>query len=283
MSELSFLLNSMDILVCFKVVPDLDMLHGSDWEIDSRYHVDTSFVKTIINPYDESALELALKLNDAALKNNVDLRLTALTIGTNHSNKVLKNLYALKYDHAVRIECEFDIRFNAPIVSRMIDQYIKHIKNQQVIILGNQSCEGDNAKTPLLVAERLGVPCITSVTSIKLSEQIGCLEITSRIDDLVIEQTIKAPVVLSVGNVPNSFIRVPTLKNKMQYSKKEIEVYDFKNLNIKENEIEEENDCELIDLFYEKNDRSCVFIQGKSSINKADVLYEDYLRERVKK
>ena len=46
----------MDVLVCFKVVPDLDQLPPGGWEIDSALRVETIFVKTMLNPYDESAL-----------------------------------------------------------------------------------------------------------------------------------------------------------------------------------------------------------------------------------
>lgn len=272
----------MNILVCFKVVPDLDMLSGSDWSSVSHFQVDTSFVKTMINPYDESALELVLKLKDGAAKDHVAVIVTAFTIGTSPADKVLKNLFALKYHHGVRVECDRDLRFNAPMVSKIIHYYCKNIKNQQIIILGQQSNVGDNAKTPLLVAERLGIPCISSVTGIKLSPHKDCLAVTSRIDDLVIEQTIKPPVVLVIGNVPNSYIRVPTLKDKMQYGKKEIEVYTLGQLGLQETELDEENDMELIELFYEKNEKSCVFIQGENSFKKAKVLYEDYLREKVK-
>jgi len=272
----------MDILVCFKIVPDLDMLSGGDWIIYNNFQVNTSFARKTINPYDESALELVLKLNEDAIENNLDLKLTALTIGENGSKRILKNLYALKYDHVVMVKCDFDIRFNSMVVSRMIYQYINNIRKQQVIILGNQSNEGDNAKTPLLLAERLGVPCVNSVINIKLSEQDGCLDITSIIDNLMIEQTIKPPVVLVIGNVPNSYIRVPTLKDKMRYSKKEIEVYTLKDLNIKENKIEEKNDCQLINLFYEKNEKSCRFIQEQNPSENANVLYEAYLKERLK-
>jgi len=271
----------MDILVCFKVVPDLDMLSGSDWAINSHLRVNTSYVKTMINPYDESALELTLKLNDDAKKSNIDLNLTALTISKDSPDRVLKNLYALKYNHVAQIQCDIDIRFNATMVSKIIYQYIRNIGNHQVIILGSQSNEGDNAKTSLLVAERLGIPAITSVINIKLSQQEGCLDVTSIIDDLVIEQVIMPPVVLTIGNAPNSYIRVPTLKDKMQCLKKEIEVYDLEVLGIKENDMEE-NECDLFELYREENEINCVFIQGQNPASKADVLYEDYLKKRDK-
>jgi electron transfer flavoprotein beta subunit len=272
----------MDILVCFKVGPDLDMLSGSDWVIDDDFQVDTRFAPTILNPGDEGALELALKLRDAAQKEKTAVKLTALTIGTNRSNKVLKNLYSLQYDQVVRVECQLDLRFNARLVSGVIHQYLNKHKNHQVIIMGSQSSEGDNAKTPLLVAERQGIPCVTSVTGIQLSAQTDRLAITSKIDDLIVEQIIKPPVVLVIGNVPNSYLRIPTLKDKLHYGKKEIAVYSLGDLDMKESAADAENDCELIALFYERQEKNCVFLERAEPSQQAAVLYEDYLRERVK-
>lgn len=273
----------MDILACFKMVPDLDMLFGSDWTMDSRFQIDTRYVKTMVNPYDESALELLLKLRDSAVNAGIDLELSALTIGSNQADRMLKNLYALQYERAVRVDCDCDIRFNAPLVSGIIERYIRQIKDYPVIVMGEQSSEGNNARTPLLVAERLNIPCITSVTNIRLSAQKGCLDITSRTDTMVIEQTVLPPLVLSIGNVPNSYIRVPTLRDKILYSKKEIEVFKLEDLGLKEQDFEEQNDCELIELFFEKKDSSCIFIKSDSSLEKAAILYEAYLKERVQR
>ncbi|WP_371361018.1 hypothetical protein [Sporomusa malonica] len=258
------------------------MMSAGDWVVTGHSQVDTGFVPTILNPYDESALELGLKLKDCSNGNQVDLKLTALTIGTNRSHKVLKNLIALKYDHGVRVDCGLDLRFNASAVAAVIHQYMKNKSNHQVLLCGSQSNEGDNGKTPLLVAERLGVPCITAVINVKLSEQQGCLDVTSTIDDWVIAQTVKPPVVLVVGNAPNTYIRVPTLKDKMNSSHKEVEVYSLKDFGMEEQALEVANDVEIIELFQERQERSGVFIQGRTSAEKADVFYEEYLMKRVK-
>ena len=271
----------MNILVCFKVVPDLDMLNSSDWVVENHCRVDTSFVKNMLNPYDESALELILKFNDAAKKENKNLNLTALTIGDNRSNRALKNLYALKYDKAVRVDCEEDIRFNAPFVSQMIARYIENIERQDIIVLGCQSGEGDNGKTPLLLAERLGIPCVSGVTHIEFAEEEDWAKITSTTDDSVVEQILKAPLVLTVGNVQNSYMRIPTLKDKMSSKNKEIEIIHLKNLGLEKEWIEIENDLELVDLYYEKEERRCQFVTGNNAVEKAQTFFKKYLKERL--
>jgi electron transfer flavoprotein alpha/beta subunit len=99
-------------------------------------------------------------------------------------------------------------------------------------------------------------------------------------DDLIIEQTVKPPVIFVVGDLPNSYIRVPTLKDKMKYSKKEIEKYSFIDLGIDK---EIKNDCELINLEREQKDKNCLFISSDSPFNDAKILYQDYLKEKIKR
>ena len=71
----------MKALICFKAVPELEALTGSDWRPDHRFRPETRFARTVINPLDESALELSLKLRDQAAKGGHEVHLTALTIG----------------------------------------------------------------------------------------------------------------------------------------------------------------------------------------------------------
>ncbi|WP_461207463.1 electron transfer flavoprotein subunit beta/FixA family protein [Clostridium sp. DL1XJH146] len=273
----------MDILVCFKVVPDLDMLSQSDWIVSSHCEVDTSFVKPMFNLYDEAALELVLKLRDKV--QDEKLNTTAFTIGNSNVDRFLKNLYSLKYDEAVRVDLKEDIRFNSSFVAKMIAKYIDSKRdiedNNRVIVLGNQSGVGDNGKTPFILAEILGIPCISGVTAISPAEEENCLTVTSSTDDSEIIQVVSTPVILSVGNVQNAYIRVPTLKDKMAAKKKEIKIIDLANLGIDKVKEEEENDIELVELYYDKEERICEIIEGENLKEKAKKLYEKHLKERL--
>lgn len=271
----------MDILVCFKIVPDLDMLSHSDWVVSSHCEIDTSFVKPMFNPYDEAALELVLKLRDQAENKIESFNLTALTIGNSSADRFLKNLYALKYDGAVRVDFEEDIRFNSPLVSKIISQYIEKEGKQGVIVMGNQSGVGDNGKTPFILAEMLGIPCISGVTCIAPGDEENYLIVTSCTDDSEVKQVVKAPIILSVGNVQNAYIRVPTLKDKMATKKKEVKILNLDYLGVEKEKEDEENDIALLDLYYEKEERVCEFIDGEGAKEKAKMLYEKYLKERL--
>lgn len=272
----------MKMMVCFKAVPDLEMLSEEDWAADSDLKVDLSFVRNILNCFDESALEMALKLSDVSEGFDVLLNLTAFTIGDQKSDTYLKTLYALRFKKAVRIESNEDLRFFPDVTATVISQYVREINHQDVIVLGRQSGEGDNGKTPLLVAEMLEWPCITQVIRIEPDTE-GSLKVTNMVDGGTLTQTITTHCVLSVGNAPNSYLRVPTLKDKMKYGKTPIEVLDIQQFNIQALLDDCRHGCELKGLEKISHKRQGIIIEGETPREKARILYDSYLKERLEK
>ncbi|MAT44939.1 MAG: hypothetical protein CL609_21615 [Anaerolineaceae bacterium] len=270
----------MKVLTCFKVVPDLTLLTDEDWQVVNN-QVDVGFVKNDWNPFDESALEMTLKLSELSESLSGSMELTAVSVGNKKIDSFLKTLLALKFQHAVRIEAEQDLRFNPHQIAAWLAGYVKK-SHQDVVVMGVQSGVGDNAQTPLLLAEKLGWPSITQVIGIK-PEKNGCLRVTSQMDDGVLEQVIKPPVVLSVGNAPNSFLRVPTLKDKLNYGKKSVEVIIPTDIIVDNTTEAEIHAPKLIKLSAIENQRDSVKIQDGTPSDKATILFNRYLKQRLKK
>ena len=271
----------MNILVCFKAVADMDTMTESDWLIDDRLQIDLKYIKTALNCFDESALEMALKLSDTSDSFNAVTTLTAITVGDERSDPYLKNILALKYDKAVRIDCNLDLRFNPQAIAQLIAKYL-HYGQQQAIFMGRQSGVGDNAQTPFLIAELLGWQCISQVTEIELTSIPDTLKVKRQADGGYFFQTVKLPAVFSIGDSPNSYMRVPTLKDKMRASKKQIELLTLSALGETEKTLEALKDRELISLSRIKTQRRCVIINGKTAHEKAKILYDEYLKARLK-
>lgn len=93
----------MKLLVCFKIIPDLDQMSAKDYEADVRMQVNTSYVRTMWNCFDESGLEFGLRLSDEAEGLNLHLEKTAFTVAGEQAELYLKTLNSLKYDETVRI------------------------------------------------------------------------------------------------------------------------------------------------------------------------------------
>lgn len=260
--------NNMNILICFKTVPNLDLLPAADFVADGQLRVDTGFIPAAVNCYDESALEMA---REAAQNAKEDVALTALTIGGEASETTLKTLYALGYTHGVRIEPDDDIRFAPERVAAAVAAYAGCYP-QDVILTGVQSPEGDNGQMPLLLAERLGWPCVTQVTGLRLVGE-GMLEVDSMTDNGGLTQKLRPPVVLAVGDAPSTCLKVPTLKDRMQRSNRPIQVLHFTDFV----PVVQSGAC-LQALRQRQNARQGLVIEGGSSRDKAKVLYETYIK-----
>jgi electron transfer flavoprotein alpha/beta subunit len=277
----------MKALVCFKTIPDPDMFGNQEWEAMDTHQPDLRFVKRIFNCFDESGLEIALRLSGRAKASDLPFDLQALTIDDVRADLFLRHLLAVQYDRAVRIDpgpdpdLYPDLRFNALAVSFLIASYIKSLGEQGLVILGTRGGISDNGQTGPLVAERLGWPCIRDVSEVDFVSPHS-LRVSSRTDNTIITQTVRLPLVLTIGNAPESpFLRVPTLKQKLRAAKKKIEVLEFPDLGMDPETDQNidwktalKNDKTLTDLRLRNRGRTCVFVEGKGPKEKAEHLYK---------
>lgn len=264
-------MSAMHILVCFKITPDLDQLPPGGWEVDrAALTVETGFLKTMISPYDESALELALKLAGSAPG---PVKLTALTVGDRSADRYLKTLYALKFHRAVRLETGADLRFAPESVATAVVTFVRR-NPHDLIIMGRQSGVGDNAATPLLTAEMLGWPCINHVTEVSSGGE-DLLKVRALADDGYLSYSARPPLVAAVGNAPHAYLRVPTLKERLEAREKTVEVFDAAL------PAEGKAGCILTGLTVIDRRRAGLKIEGATPQEKARTLYELYLKERL--
>lgn len=264
----------MKLLVCFITGPDLDMLEDQDWVIDKNLQIQTGFLKPALSTYDESALEIALMLLDASESVGVPIALNALTVAGTAATAVLKTLIALRFERVVRIDSHEDLRFRPRTIASILTQYVLEQAPQDVLLLGRQTIIGENARTHLLAAEMLKWPCITHVTGIRLDDE-SHLTVTSQTDDGLLRQQIQTPCVLSVGDAPKTYMRVPTLKDRMRYGKRPVETLFTRNFQLPD-ETEE-----LIHLEVITHERAGIVIEGETPEKKAKTLYEDHLKKRL--
>lgn len=257
------------------------MLGESDWNSCNKLQIDLSYTKKALNSFDESALEIALRLFDESERCNNLSKLTAVSISGDSIENFSKMLYALKYDNVVRINFEDDLTFNSAGVAELLAAYYQKYGGQQAILMGRQSGPGDNAETPLRVAEILGLPCVTGVMNIKRTNQEDVLEVLRLADGGTITQMIKLPAVFQIGDSPITNMRVPTLKDKMKTKSKKVAILSLGDLDQDKSSIQDMNDLELISFVRLKEERTTQTIEGKDAKEKAEILFQNYLKERL--
>lgn len=273
----------MRITVCFKTMADTAMMAERDWVADDRLRVDVGFIRQIFNCFDESALEMALRIAGKQTEQGQDPELTALTVDDKRAVTWLRHLYAVGYHRAVRIPTPegVDIRFNPDLVSRLLAEQVRLADGQDLVLTGCRSGEGDNRRTGLLIAERLGWPCITNVADVRPAGASGRVTVTSLRDGAELVQAIELPAVLVVGNAARwPYLRRPTLKQRMLARSRPVTVITPAELGVPPS-AEYDNGLVPIDLVRRRDVRACEMIPGTDATDKARRLWRLHLEGRL--
>lgn len=178
----------MNIIVCVKQVPDTE----ASLIVKDGMAINEANIKWIISPYDEYAIEEALKLK----KSLGGAAVTALTLGPARCESALRTALAMGADAAFHIEN--DAAMDHLSIARCLAAGIKEIGLPAVILMGKQAIDDDAFLTHIYLAEELGIPVSTNLTNLALNGE----EITAEreIDEGAKEQlAFSTPCVLGVG------------------------------------------------------------------------------------
>jgi electron transfer flavoprotein beta subunit len=202
----------MKILVALKQVPDTET--KIKVAADGR-SLDPADVKWITSPYDEYALEEAIRIKEGR-----GAEVVALSVGGDSAKDVLKNALALGADTAVLLKG--DGQGDAFAVAQMIAAYAKD-KGFDLILCGNKGLGGDNAALGPMLAELLGVAQANVIVKLELGDGTFKAEREIESGSEIVEGALPAVITAQKGlNEP----RYASLKGIMAAKKKTIEELD---------------------------------------------------------
>ena len=144
----------MKSIVCVKRVPDTEArirIAGDGGTIDP------SGVKFVLNPYDEFAVEAALKHKEAAGQGEV----TVVSVGDAQSAETLRTALAMGADTAVLLKSDRPLEGLA--VARALAEELKG-REYDLVLFGMKAIDDDLQAVGPMVAELLGIPVATTVT-----------------------------------------------------------------------------------------------------------------------
>jgi electron transfer flavoprotein beta subunit len=152
----------MKIFVCIKQVPDSEA--KLKLKADSS-GVDFAGIKWVMNPYDEFAVEEALKMKEAGKAANV----TVLTVGPKaRAVDVLRTALAMGADDAIVIDAPEDV--DAFVAAKALAAAIKAEGDFRFVLAGKQALDDNAAAVPQMLAEFLDVPHASVVSKIEVSD-----------------------------------------------------------------------------------------------------------------
>jgi len=175
--------------------------------------VETANVKMSMNPFDEIAVEEAIRLKEAGTATEI----VAVSCGVQACQETLRTALALGADRAILVETEVELQ---PLAVAKILRAIVQKENPQLVILGKQAIDDDCNQTGQMLAALLGWPQATFASKVKISD--GKAEVTREVDGGLETISIKMPAVVTTDlrlNEP----RYVTLPNIMKAKKKPLE------------------------------------------------------------
>ncbi len=201
----------MKSIVCIKRVPDSEArirIAG-----DGR-SIDPSGVKHVMNPYDEFALEEAIRLKEAAEEGSV----TVVSVGPEASKEILRTALAMGADEAVLLQCAGSP--DGLAIARALAVEIGG-RERDLVLFGKQAIDDDNMQVPAMVAELLHLPCATVVVELEIADGHAVARREVEGGHEVIEFDLPGVVSAQKGmNEP----RYPSLKGIMAAKKKPLDV-----------------------------------------------------------
>jgi len=151
----------MKIVACIKRVPATDtrVKVGPDGT-----SIDTSQVEWIINPYDEFALEAALRVKEAAGAGEV----IALSLGPAETAKELRTCLAMGADRAILVKDSQASRRDAQVTAQALAPVLAELA-PDLVLCGKQSIDRDQGQVGILLAYALGLPCVTEISKLAVA------------------------------------------------------------------------------------------------------------------
>jgi len=198
----------MKIIVCLKQVPD-----AKDVRLDPETNtLAREGVQSIMNPYDQHALEEAVRL-----KETLGGEVTVLTMGPPQAEEMLRQAISCGADKAVLVSDRSFAGADTWATAYTLERAIKHLGDYDLILCGKQAIDGDTAQVGPGLATRLDIGFVTCVQKVRESSSEGLL-VERMMDDGYDVVSVNCPALLTVVKDINE-PRVPSLKGKMRAKK----------------------------------------------------------------
>ena len=212
----------MKVVVLVKQVPDTEtkiklLADGSSY--------DTEGIKWVMNPFDEYAVEEALKIREAGKATEVVI----LTLGPEAAIERIRTALAMGADRAVHIKEAYPNVADATVVAQALAAALKGL-DAGLILAGKQAVDDDGYSVPGMVAALLGVPHVNSCSKIQAeSDKVTAWADIEGGAKLVIESRLPCVLTATKGlNEP----RYASLPGIMKAKKKPVEVKTFADLGV---------------------------------------------------
>lgn len=185
----------MKILVPVKRVADPDNANKMKVSPDGT-QVTSEGLEWKINPFDEYAVEAALRLNEKGGTNESLGETVVVSIGNADVAQTLRQPLAMGADRGVLVLAE-DAQLDSVVVARALKALVDKEK-PDLVLLGKQAVDGDSNTAGQMLAEMLGWPMATFAMSIEAADGGKALKVGREVDNGVLTVKVTLPAVVTV-------------------------------------------------------------------------------------
>jgi electron transfer flavoprotein beta subunit len=175
--------------------------------------VDIANVKMSMNPFDEIAVEEAVRLKEAGVATEI----VAVSCGVAQCQETLRTAMAIGADRAILVETDVELQ---PLAVAKLLKALVDKEQPQLVLLGKQAIDDDANQTGQMLAALAGWPQATFASKLKIAD--GRAEVVREVDGGLETVSVRLPAVVTVDlrlNEP----RYVTLPNIMKAKKKPLE------------------------------------------------------------
>jgi electron transfer flavoprotein beta subunit len=166
----------VNIYVCIKQVPDTE----ATILVKDGKTINEAAIKWIVSPYDEYAIEEALKLKEKVPGSTV----TAVCLGPDRVQNALRTALAMGADRAMQVDC--GVFLDNQNTARALAHVLRADKEFGVVFMGKQAIDDDAYQLHILLAEALAIPVATNVMAFAFENQT--VKVEREIDEGAREQ-----------------------------------------------------------------------------------------------
>lgn len=263
----------MNIIVCVKQIPDPE-IPPTKFALDTEFKrvIPPEGIPPVINPYDEQAVELALRL-----KEKHGGKITILSIGEDSVKNAIKHALSMGADEGILLtDSAFDGSDSFSIAT-ILSLAIKRIGDYDLILCGRQAADWDEGLIGPLIAENLDLPLITLAEEVDVSD--GELKVKRVTLDGYQVFSVPMPSVITVSHEVGQ-PRLPSGWGIISASQKEIPVWSASDIDADSSRIGTgAARRKLVSLFIPVRERKCEIMEGETPAEASAELAER-LREK---
>lgn len=249
----------MHIIVCMKQVLDPEA-PISTFRIDpvAKRAIPPEGTPPVINPFDENALEAALRLKDSHAA-----RISVVSMGPRLAKPLLRKALAAGADHLFLLEDTAFEDLDSYLSAYVLASAIRKIGTFELILCGRQASDTDAGQVGSGLAEMLRLPCVTLVKKVELTAD-GRLRVERVIEDGYETIALSTPAVLTVSNEVGE-LRFAPLKDILAAAKKPVTTWTAADLGLDSSTVGASTaKLRIVKLFIPVRESKCRIIDGES-------------------